>query len=42
MESFRSILEKQKIQLSLYYYGVEDLATGWEIKNIVEDRKSVV
>ena len=38
MESFRSILEKQKIQLSLYYYGVEDLATGWEIKNIVDNK----
>ena len=42
MESFRSLLENKNIQLSLYYYGVQDLGTGWEIKTIVDNQEIFV
>lgn len=42
MESFRSLLENKNIQLSLYYYGDQDLGTGWEIKTIVDNQEIFV
>lgn len=37
MDSLNTVFENNNIMISLRYYGPQDLATGWEVKSIVEN-----
>ena len=37
MESIRDVLKQNSISLSLPIYGMDDLATGWEVKSVIEN-----
>ena len=37
MDSLQNVLQSKNIIISLHNYGLQDLATGWEVKSIVEN-----
>ncbi len=37
MDSLQNVLQSKNIIISLHNYGPQDLATGWEVKSIVEN-----
>ena len=39
METLLQMAKNQEIKVSFKYYGKEDLATGWEIKYLVDNAK---
>ena len=42
MESVREVIAQNNISLSIPIYGANDIATGWEIKSIVESQEALL